>query len=86
MKWSRVNQIYGINRVKTEYGEVVLNEKNGAYWHLNDTAARVLSVIEDGGSLEDAAAELVDTYGIEFDQARNDVEAIRSGLERMGAL
>lgn len=86
MNRARAKQIHDINRVKTEYGEVVLNEKTGAYWHLNDTAARVLSVIEDGGSLEDAAADLVHSYGIEFEQARSDVETIRSGLERMGAL
>ncbi|MEV5326370.1 lasso peptide biosynthesis PqqD family chaperone [Nonomuraea sp. NPDC052634] len=75
-----------LHRVSTEYGDVVLNERTGAYWHLNESASRVLAVLERGGSQDDAVADLVQTYGIDADRARADIEAISGELRRLGAL
>lgn len=75
-----------LHRVTTEYGDVVLNEQTGAYWHLNESAARVLKILTSGGSLDEAADDLVATYGIDHERARQDTEAIRTQLETLGAL
>lgn len=75
-----------LSQVDTEYGEIVLNEVTGAYWHLNETASRVLRVLQQGGTTDDAAADLVETYGINDKRATADVLAISKQLEEMGAL
>lgn len=75
-----------LHRVSTEYGDVVLNEKTGAYWHLNESASRIVSVLESGGSTEDAVRDLVDAYNIDEVTARRDIEAVSDHLQKLGAL
>ncbi|WP_145007860.1 lasso peptide biosynthesis PqqD family chaperone [Kocuria marina] len=75
-----------LHRVPTEYGEVVLNDKTGAYWHLNESASRIVSVLETGGSTEDAVRNLVDAYGIDEAVVRRDIQAVASNLKKLGAL
>ena len=73
-------------RVSTEYGDLVLDENTGKYWHLNESATRVLNVFERGGSQEDAVADFVETYGIAPEQARADIETVSAELRKLGLL
>lgn len=73
-------------RVSTEYGDLVLDENTGKYWHLNESATRVLEVFERNGSQEDAVADFVETYGITQERARADIETLRAELRESGLL
>ncbi|WOF21918.1 lasso peptide biosynthesis PqqD family chaperone [Microbacterium betulae] len=75
-----------LHRVSTEYGDVILNERTGAYWHLNESASRVVAVLDSGGSVEDAVRDLVDVYEIDEVRARQDIEVISASLQKLGAL
>ncbi|WP_431790831.1 lasso peptide biosynthesis PqqD family chaperone [Kocuria palustris] len=86
MKSKRKVNTTSLHRVPTEYGEVLLNEKTGAYWNLNESASRIVAVLENGGAVEDAVKDLVDTYGIDKNQARHDIEAVEASLQKLGAL
>lgn len=77
------SRLSNLHRVETEYGVVILNEASGAYWHLNESADVVLSVLERGGNIEEATDALVQRYGIEPDRARADVEDIRGRLDKV---
>lgn len=76
----------GVLRVNTEYGDLVLDENTGKYWHLNESATRVLNVFERGGSQEDAVADFVETYGIAPERARADIETLGAELRESGLL
>ncbi|KUN91688.1 lasso peptide biosynthesis PqqD family chaperone [Streptomyces caeruleatus] len=76
----------GISRVGTEYGDVILDETNGRYWHVNPTAALVLDTVEHGGDGEKAAERLVSRFGIDHGTARTDAEKILSRLVELGVL
>ena len=73
-------------RVNTEYGDLVLDENTGKYWHLNESAARVLNVFERGGGQEEAVADFVETYGIAPERARADIETLNAELRKLGLL
>lgn len=73
-------------RVSTEYGDVVLDGNTGKYWHLNESATRVLNVFERGGSQEEAVADFVETYGIAPERARADIETLSAELRKLGLL
>ncbi len=73
-------------RVNTEYGDLVLDENTGKYWHLNESATRVLDVFERGGSQKEAVADFVETYGIAPERARADIEALSVELRKLGLL
>ncbi|MCI2423727.1 lasso peptide biosynthesis PqqD family chaperone [Saccharopolyspora sp. K220] len=73
-----------ISRVSTEYGEVVLNEATGKYWHLNESATLALNVFEHGGSDEDAVAKFIEVYRIDRETAHEDITALRAQLKGMG--
>lgn len=77
---------HNLSRVDTEYGEIVLNEVTGAYWHLNETASRVLGVLQQGGTSDDAVSDLVETYRIDDRRAIEDVHSIRRQLKELGVL
>ncbi|WP_114558163.1 lasso peptide biosynthesis PqqD family chaperone [Desertihabitans aurantiacus] len=70
----------------TEYGHVALDEVNGRYWHLNDSALVVCRCLTDGRGQEAAVRELVETYEIDEATARRDVEATSSQLRKVGLL
>lgn len=74
----------GISRVSTDYGDVVLNENTGKYWHLNKSATLALDVFQQGGSDEDAVAKFVEVFQIDSERARSDIAALSGQLRRMG--
>ncbi|GAA3155378.1 hypothetical protein GCM10017687_86690 [Streptomyces echinatus] len=64
----------------TDDGTVLLNERTGRYWQLNNTGARVLQGLLDGREADGIAAALADRYGIALQQAERDVTAV---IERL---
>jgi hypothetical protein len=47
---------------EAEHGVVLLNERTGSYWLVNDTGAALLRSIADTGTIDQAVTELCDTY------------------------
>lgn len=75
-----------VSRVSTEYGEVLLDEETGGYWHINETASLVLNSLEEDHDEDHAAQKLVESYGIDPVRARQDVKAIAEKFTELGAL
>jgi hypothetical protein len=69
-----------VTATQTEHGVVLLDERTGRYWQMNDTAALVLRCLLDGGTAEQAAATLRDRFPIAADQASADVAALIEAL------
>ncbi|MEV1047918.1 lasso peptide biosynthesis PqqD family chaperone [Streptomyces sp. NPDC049916] len=61
----------GIAVTTTEYGGVLLDEKDGSYWQLNDTSMIVVETV--GAGQEPAAA--VERIVAEFDVGRAEAES-----------
>ncbi|WP_043619128.1 lasso peptide biosynthesis PqqD family chaperone [Nonomuraea candida] len=76
----------GISRVRTDYGDVLLDETEGRYWHANRAAGLVLDVVEQGGGAEQAAERLVAEFGIDGGTARTDAETLLRHLRDLGML
>ncbi|XTZ15596.1 lasso peptide biosynthesis PqqD family chaperone [Micromonospora echinospora] len=76
MKNSKRREPTQLSRVQTNYGEVVLDEERGRYFHLNPTASLVVSVVSAGGSVDEAVEAIVNRYDISVDRAREDVHKL----------
>ncbi|MEU0900263.1 lasso peptide biosynthesis PqqD family chaperone [Streptomyces massasporeus] len=64
----------------TDDGTVLLNERTGRYWQLNNTGAHVLRELLDGHQPAAIAGALASRYGIDAQQAELDVSAV---IERL---
>ncbi|MFJ4281342.1 lasso peptide biosynthesis PqqD family chaperone [Streptomyces massasporeus] len=64
----------------TDDGTVLLNERTGRYWQLNNTGAHVLRELLDGQQPAAIATGLANRYGIDAQQAERDVSAV---IERL---
>lgn len=73
-------------RVRAEYGDVVLDELRGTYWHLNPTAVLALDTFETGGSVDDVVERFVETFGVDPETAQEDVTALAVSLRKAGML
>ena len=73
-----------VSTAETDYGTVLLDEKVGSYWELNQTATLVVRTLLDGGEESDAAAALVLEFDIDQEQALQDVETLVRGLRASG--
>jgi hypothetical protein len=60
----------------TEYGTVLLDERNGAYWQLNPTGALVVRRLLAGDTFEQAAAALAEEFEVSRERALADVNAL----------
>ncbi|MEU6073914.1 lasso peptide biosynthesis PqqD family chaperone [Micromonospora sp. NPDC047074] len=76
MRHSKRRESTQLSRVETNYGEVVLDEERGQYWHLNPTASLVVSIVSAGGSVDDAVEAILSRYDVSVDQARADVHKV----------
>ncbi|MFI8849297.1 lasso peptide biosynthesis PqqD family chaperone [Streptomyces sp. 891-h] len=74
----------GVSCADTEEGIALLDEENGQYWSLNPTAALVLRTLLDGGSPHLAAQRLSETYEVDDDSARQDVQELIHALTTTG--
>ena len=57
----------------TDYGAVALDERNGHYWELNETAAHVLFGLLAGRPVARVAEELASAYDVEPALAQGDI-------------
>jgi hypothetical protein len=62
-----------VSVAETDDGTVLLDEREGRYWQLNASAGRVLRILLDRGTVEDAAAELTARYPVSAPEATRDV-------------
>jgi hypothetical protein len=65
-------------------GMVLLDERDGRYWHLNQTGATTLSLILEGRSPEEVAARLAQDQPEAVQRARDDVARLLAGLRDAG--
>ncbi len=69
-----------VSTTDTDDGTVLLNERTGRYWQLNNTGAHVLRELLDGHQPAAIATGLANRYGIDSQQAERDVSAV---IERL---
>jgi hypothetical protein len=68
-----------------EIGAVILNERTGRYWLLNDTGATVMSTILSTGSIEHAVEALDSRYhGVAREQIEHDARSLVAQLQTAG--
>jgi len=69
-----------VTATPTEHGVVLLDERTGRYWQMNDTAALVLRCLLDGGTVESAVTALRTRFPDAGDQLTQDVTALVDAL------
>ena len=73
-----------VQAVETGYGLVLLDERAGRYWRLNETGTVVVAALLAGDAPEQAAGQLARRFDITEDDARRDVAALVDGLRAAG--
>ncbi|MBO3737425.1 lasso peptide biosynthesis PqqD family chaperone [Actinoplanes flavus] len=68
----------------TEYGTVLLDQRDGRYWQLNPSAALIMRVLTEGGDRDRAADTLLDAFDVDRDRALHDVDAVLTELTAAG--
>ncbi|MGW7417369.1 lasso peptide biosynthesis PqqD family chaperone [Streptomyces sp. NPDC054863] len=79
-----INRNYRI--ADTEYGAIMLNEKQGTYWHLNPTAAAAVRSLIDGSTVEEASTRVAEKFDVAPEVARQDVLDLVSAMREAGAV
>ncbi|MGK5553190.1 lasso peptide biosynthesis PqqD family chaperone [Actinomadura kijaniata] len=74
----------GVSTADTEYGTVVLDERNGEYWQLNATGALVVRLLLDGRTLGQAAAAVAEEFDVTAERALDDATALLDRLRAAG--
>lgn len=70
----------GIAVTTTEYGGVLLDEKDGSYWQLNDTSIIVVETLAAGRTPEAAVERIVAEFDVERAEAEADVAKLTQQL------
>ncbi|MFJ8401342.1 lasso peptide biosynthesis PqqD family chaperone [Streptomyces microflavus] len=70
----------GIAVTTTEYGGVLLDEKDGSYWQLNDTSIIVVETLAAGQAPEAAVERIVAEFDVERAEAEADVAQLAQQL------
>ncbi|MGW0808624.1 lasso peptide biosynthesis PqqD family chaperone [Nonomuraea sp. NPDC002799] len=73
-----------VSTADTEYGMILLHERSGRYWQLNETGALIVRTLLDGGSAEQAVRRLTEHYAVGPSQAEQDVQTLVAGLAAAG--
>lgn len=73
-----------LTAAETEYGTVLLDERDGRYWQLNPSAALIVRTLTGGGDHANAVAALVDQFDVDQDRALHDVRCLVSELTSAG--
>ncbi|MBB5830023.1 lasso peptide biosynthesis PqqD family chaperone [Micromonospora carbonacea] len=68
----------------TEYGAVLLDLRDGQYWQLSRTAARVVQALRDGRGRDGAVADLTSHFDVAVERARQDVDTLLDELRSAG--
>ncbi|MEU6388931.1 lasso peptide biosynthesis PqqD family chaperone [Streptomyces sp. NPDC046939] len=70
----------GIAVTGTDFGGVLLDQRAGTYWQLNETGTVVLTALADGHGPDVAVERLLDAFDIDRDRAEADVAALTRQL------
>ncbi|MCH6163782.1 lasso peptide biosynthesis PqqD family chaperone [Streptomyces marispadix] len=70
-----------VSATETESGMVLLDQRTGRYWQLNDTASLVLRGLLDGATTEEVAARLAARHPEASGRSADDVASLVRGLE-----
>ena len=70
----------GVLVTDTDYGAVLLDEKSGAFWTLNETGVAIVRAIAEGGGTEAAVAALSREYDVDRATAEHDVSCLVTEL------
>lgn len=65
-----------VSLVGTDDGAVLLDEKSGRYWQINTTGYLILQTLMRGGTPDEAARLLADTYEVNAQRAADDVTTL----------
>jgi hypothetical protein len=68
----------------TDDGAVLLNQRTGHYWQLNQTGAYALQRLLDGHTVDQVAEEFVAHFGIATAEAQQDLSAMTGQLRSSG--
>lgn len=71
---------------RTDYGVVLLNEATGKFWNLNPSGALVLDALLTTGTVEAAAAAVMQDFAVASEVATADAEDILQSLLTAGIL
>ncbi|WP_394430077.1 lasso peptide biosynthesis PqqD family chaperone [Streptomyces sp. SGAir0957] len=70
----------GIAVTGTDFGGVLLDQRAGTYWQLNETGTVVLTALADGQGPDGAVERLLAAFDIDRAQAEADVAALTRQL------
>ena len=73
-----------VSTADTDYGIVLLNQRNGDFWQLNPSGALAVRRLLDGDTPEQAAAALAAEFEVECEEALEDVLALLEQLRAAG--
>ncbi|MFI1160368.1 lasso peptide biosynthesis PqqD family chaperone [Streptomyces sioyaensis] len=73
-----------VSTAATDYGTVLLDERNGQYWELNPTASLIVTTLLAGGDETAAADALLAEFGIDRTRAEQDVATLVAELRASG--
>ncbi|MGH8933526.1 MAG: lasso peptide biosynthesis PqqD family chaperone [Egibacteraceae bacterium] len=69
-----------VSLTETENCMVLLDERAGHYWQLNDTGATVVRLLLEGGTVEDAVTTLCEAHPLASQRVAADVDALLRSL------
>jgi hypothetical protein len=73
-----------VSATEADDGVVLLDERAGTYWQLNDSGAQVLRTLLSGGGAREAAEALCADYPVAAERAAADVRALVERLIAAG--
>jgi hypothetical protein len=73
-----------VSMADTEYGAVLLDERDGRYWQLTPSATVVVAELRRGGDVEAAVAELARAFAVSEETARTDTLVLVERLRNLG--
>ncbi|MGN9781451.1 lasso peptide biosynthesis PqqD family chaperone [Nonomuraea sp. ZG12] len=73
-----------VSTAETDYGTVLLDQRNGAYWQLNPSGALAVRRLLDGDTPAQAATVLAGEFEVGYDDALEDVRALLEQLRDAG--
>jgi hypothetical protein len=68
----------------TDYGTVLLDQRDGRYWQLNPSAALIVRILARGGDSTEAVAALLEQFDVAAERARQDVSCLVDELTSAG--
>lgn len=74
----------GVHQAKVTDGSILLDERNGTYYHLNETATRMLALLLHRNSEAVVAEELAGIYAVERHQVAHDLDELVRYLRDAG--